>query len=78
MRHRDPRDDPPAKRRPEAYRGPPVGKPGRCAMALTIEERIAPMAYDAWTSVRRAKVGSLTARSTRMTPSDQAAKEILP
>jgi hypothetical protein len=24
MRHRDPHDDPPAKRRPEPYRGPPV------------------------------------------------------
>jgi hypothetical protein len=24
MRHRDPHDDPPAKRRPDAYRGPPV------------------------------------------------------
>jgi hypothetical protein len=24
MRHRDPHDDPPAKRRPETYRGPPV------------------------------------------------------
>jgi hypothetical protein len=24
MRHRDPHDDPPAKRRPSAYRGPPV------------------------------------------------------
>jgi hypothetical protein len=24
MRHRDPHDDPPAKRRPDAYQGPPV------------------------------------------------------
>jgi hypothetical protein len=24
MRHRDPHDDPPAKRRPQPYRGPPV------------------------------------------------------
>jgi hypothetical protein len=24
MRHRDPHDDPPAKRRPDTYRGPPV------------------------------------------------------